>query len=166
MKEQTGKGWRRVVASPIPQSIVEYEIIKNILLDNGIAIAVGGGGVPVVKAENGYEFVNAVIDKDRASQVLASQIRADELVILTDVSNAYRNYGTPEQEPIEEITVSEAEALLNKGEFGKGSMGPKIEACIAFVRNGGKKGIISDQEHALEAVRGNAGTRIVPDSRS
>ena len=163
MKEQKGKGWRRVVASPIPKGIVESEIIKSILLNNGIAIAVGGGGVPVSKTANGYEFVDAVIDKDRASQVLASQIEAEELVILTDVPYAYRNYGKPNQEPIEEITASEAEVLLESNEFGKGSMGPKIEACIAFVRNGGKKGVISNQEYALDAVRGNAGTRIIPD---
>ncbi len=163
IREQKGKGWRRVVASPIPQGIVESEIIESILLNNGVAIAVGGGGVPVVKKKTGYEFVNAVIDKDRASQVLASQIKADELVILTDVPHAYRNYGKANQEAIEEITASEAEVLLKNGEFGKGSMGPKVEACIAFVRNGGKKGIISDQEHALESVRGNAGTRIIPD---
>ena len=158
--EQPGKGWRKVVPSPIPKNIVESSTVVRIIENNGVAIAVGGGGVPVIKKENKYVLVNAVIDKDRASQVLANQINADELLILTDVPNAFLNFNTDQQKALGEITADEAEKYLKNGEFGKGSMGPKIEACIAFVRNGGKKGIITNPENAYDAIHGNAGTII------
>ncbi len=160
--EEKGKGWRKVVASPKPIRVVEASLIESIIKNKGITIAVGGGGVPVIEKNGMFVLVDAVIDKDRASQVLANQIGAEELLILTDVPNAYINYKTDKQQALGIITADEAEKYLKNGEFGKGNMGPKIEACIAFVRNGGEKGIITNPSNAYEAIHGNAGTIIIP----
>ena len=155
-----GDGYRILVPSPEPISIVESGIIKQIIEDGGIAIAAGGGGIPVV-AENGMLVgIDAVIDKDLASEKLASQINADALLILTDVEYVYLNYGRSDEEIIEEATLKEMEKYYMEGNFPAGSMGPKIKAAIRFLKNGGKEAIITSIEKAWDAVNKKAGTHI------
>jgi len=134
------------------------------LLDSGkVVIAVGGGGVPVCKAADGsLEGVDAVIDKDRASALLAGLIKADELLILTGVDKVAINYKKPDMRVLDALTVAEAERYMAEGQFPKGSMGPKIEAAIDFVKRGGKVVVITSLEKAQEAVDGDAGTRVIP----
>lgn len=159
--EDAGRGWRRVVPSPIPKGIVEIETIRRLIADEHVVIACGGGGIPVIQSETGHlEFIDAVIDKDRASQVLANSLECDELLILTDVPNAYINYGTEHQHALGEVTVEELEQYIKEGHFSAGSMLPKIEAIKEFVVNGGKIGVITNPEHAREAVKNGAGTRV------
>ena len=159
---QTEGGWRRLVASPLPTAIVESAQIRELVDDGTIVIAAGGGGTPVYLDRSlGLEGVDAVIDKDRAAQVLAREIGADVLLILTNVAGAFAAYGTPAQRFLAELTATEAERLLEAGEFGRGSMQPKIEAAAAFVRAGGGTAIIARLDQGLEAVNGEAGTRIV-----
>ena len=156
-------GWRRVVPSPDPKDIVEKKIIKDLVNQGIIVITVGGGGIPVVKTENGYKGVEAVIDKDLASALVGRIVNADIMLILTDVEKVMLNYGKPNQTPIDTMTVSEAEKYYKEGHFPPGSMGPKILACIRFIRWGGKKGIIGRLEKATEALEGRTGTIILPD---
>ncbi len=159
--EDAGRGWRRVVPSPIPKGIVEIDTIRELVDDGNIVIACGGGGIPVIQKENGnLEFIDAVIDKDRASQVLANLLSCDELLILTDVSNAYINYGKKNQQPLEEVTIEELEQYIKEGHFSTGSMLPKIEAIKEFVANGGKIGVITNPEHARAAIKNGSGTRV------
>jgi carbamate kinase len=161
MKEDSNRGWRRVVASPIPRKIVEGRIIAQLVDSGVIVIAAGGGGIPVYVEKDGtLEGVDAVIDKDRASALLANQISAEMLIILTNIDKVALNYGKPNQKLIDEMTASDAEEYLRQGHFPPGSMGPKIEAAIAFLRNGGTKVVVSSIEKASEAVFGNAGTVI------
>jgi carbamate kinase len=161
MKEDSNRGWRRVVASPIPKKIVEGRIIAQLVDSGVIVIAAGGGGIPVYVEKDGtLEGVDAVIDKDRASALLANQISAEMLIILTSIEKVAVNFGKPNQKLIDEMTVSEAEEYLRQGHFPRGSMGPKIEAAIDFLRNGGTKVVISSIDKATEAVFGNAGTVI------
>ena len=161
MKEDSNRGWRRVVASPIPQKIVEGRIIAQLVDSGVIVIAAGGGGIPVYVEKDGtLEGVDAVIDKDRASALLANQISAEMLIILTNIDKVALNYGRQNQKLIDEMTASDAEEYLRQGHFPPGSMGPKIEAAIAFLRNGGTKVVVSSIEKASEAVFGNAGTVI------
>ena len=156
-----GAGWRRVVPSPNPAAIVETPIIRQLVEQGVIVICLGGGGTPVYRDPVlRLEGVDAVIDKDRAAAVLAGEIGADALLILTNVDGAYRGYGTAAQELLRDLTVSQAEALLRAGEFGSGSMGPKIEAAIGFVRAGGHCAHIARLDRGLEAVRGEAGTMV------
>ncbi|HSJ09485.1 MAG TPA: carbamate kinase [Longimicrobiales bacterium] len=158
-----GDRWRRMVPSPMPQDIVEGRVIRRLVESGVIVIAAGGGGTPVYAAPVlGLEGVDAVIDKDRAAEVLGRCIGADVLLILTNVEGAYRAFGTPAQELIRELRVAEAEQLLAAGEFGGGSMGPKVEAAAAFVRNGGARAIIARLDQGLGAVQGQAGTAIIP----
>jgi len=160
MSRQKG-GWRIVVPSPDPISIIESEAIKK-LIDSGIiVIAVGGGGIPVVNGKKGMEGREAVIDKDLASERLASEIGADVLLILTDVDAVYLNYGSENQKKLEKVGLEEIEDYYRQGQFPPGSMGPKILAAIRFLENGGKKAIISSIEHAWDALEGKAGTQIV-----
>ncbi len=163
ISQQKG-GWRIVVPSPNPISIIEREAIKK-LIDSGIiVIAVGGGGIPVVKKGDGVtkiEGKEAVIDKDLASERLAMEINADTLLILTDVDAVYLNYGSEDQKKLKEISLQEMEEYYYQGQFPPGSMGPKILAAIRFLENGGKKAIISSIEHAWDALEGKAGTQIV-----
>ncbi|TFG85224.1 MAG: carbamate kinase [Spirochaetales bacterium] len=162
MKEDPGRGYRRVVASPIPVDVVEKETIHEILKSGKVVIAVGGGGVPVCRAADGtLEGVDAVIDKDRASALLASQIAADELLILTGVDKVAINFKKPDMRVLDSMTVAEAEQYLADGQFPKGSMGPKIEAAVDFIKRGGKLVVITSLEKAQEAVDGTAGTRVV-----
>jgi carbamate kinase len=161
IKEDPGRGFRRVVPSPLPLDVIEKDIIKDLIDDGKIVIAVGGGGVPVRRdAEGCLQGVDAVIDKDRASALLANLIAADELVILTGVDRVAINYKKPDMRFFDRMTVEECEAYLAQGQFPKGSMGPKIEAACDFVKRGGEKVIITSMENATLAVDGKAGTVI------
>ena len=163
IKEDPGRGYRRVVPSPLPLDVVEKDVIKDLLDDGKIVIAVGGGGVPVKRGEDGIlEGVDAVIDKDRASALLANLIAADELIILTGVDRVAINYKKPDQKFFDRMSVSECEKYLAEGQFPKGSMGPKIEAACEFVKRAGAKVIITTMENATLAVDGKAGTVITP----
>ncbi len=158
------KNWRRVVPSPEPIEIVETDCIKALLEAHIIVIASGGGGIPVGKDKDGsYYGIEAVIDKDKAVNILAQSINADIFLVLTDIENACINFGKPEQKILGKITVSEAEKLYEEGHFLKGSMGPKVLACIRFVKAGGEKSIITSLEKATAALEGKTGTIIVPD---
>lgn len=158
--EETGRGWRRVVPSPQPVEILELEAIRHLLDGGAIPIAAGGGGVPVVRDPDGrLRGVEAVIDKDLASSLLARALGMDRLLILTDVDQVYRDYASPNRRPLPRLTPDEAEALLADGHFAAGSMAPKVQAGAAFARAGGvaQIGALS----AVEAIlRGQAGTRI------
>ena len=159
--KETDRGWRRVIASPSPTRIVEHGQIRRLVEAGTIVIAAGGGGSPVyVDRKLGIEGLDAVIDKDRAAQVLAGDIDATEFVILTDVDGVYRDYGTDQQERIAELTVDEAWALLDSGELGAGSMAPKVEAAVTFVESGGTAAHIGRLESGLDVVEGRTGTTI------
>jgi carbamate kinase len=159
-KEDPGKrGWRRVVPSPQPKEIINKKIIRDLVKRGNIVIALGGGGVPVYRDENNcLNGVEAVIDKDLASSLLARDIGADAFFLLTDVSKVYINFKKPDQKELNRITVKEAEKYYKKGEFAAGSMGPKIIAAIEFVKNGGKETIITDSNQLSDP---DCGTRIV-----
>lgn len=155
------KGYRRVVASPMPKVIVEEDIIGKLVSDGNIVIAAGGGGIPVIMKNGLLSGVEAVIDKDLTGSLLASSIRCKIFLILTDVEKISLNYGKNDQVDLDEITVPEAERYMNEGHFGKGSMEPKVLAAVRFVRSGGRMVIISSLDKALPALLGRAGTRIV-----
>ncbi len=159
--EDAGRGYRRVVPSPKPIDIVEKEAIKQCLDDGMIVIAVGGGGIPVIKKNGEYVGVEAVIDKDRASAVLAKYLEVDYFIISTDTDKVYLNYKKPNQKALDTITLEEAKKFYEEGHFPAGSMGPKIEAVIDFIENGGKCAIITLPENLIESIFGNAGTKIV-----
>jgi carbamate kinase len=161
MKADPHGGWRRVVPSPTPYSIVETPVIARLVADDVIVIASGGGGVPVI--EDGPRLIGkeGVVDKDLAAAILAREVGASALLILTDVKKVQRGYGSFYPEDIDRLTIDEAKALLKKGEFGAGSMGPKVEAAVGFVRNGGGRAVIADLDDATDALRGGAGTEIV-----
>ena len=161
--EDAGRGWRRVVPSPIPQVIVEADAIRS-LIDNGfVVVAVGGGGIPVMENENGDLIgVEAVIDKDFGSAILASMIDADLFLISTAVEKVAVNFNKPDQKWLDEITVAEAEAYIEEGQFAKGSMLPKIQAILKYMSSGGKKALITDPEHIKDALDGKTGTWILP----
>lgn len=158
-----GKGWRRVVPSPRPRSIVESETIRDLLNRGVIVICCGGGGIPVFKLEDGrLEGLDAVVDKDRASAVLAAQLKADLFLILTGVDQVALGYGTDSARPLARLTIAEAERYLADGEFPAGSMGPKIEAALDFLRQGGREVVITSIPGVVDAVAGSGGTRVVP----
>ena len=157
----TEDGWRRIVPSPRPVAIVEGDQIARLMNEGAIVIACGGGGTPVYRdAALGLEGVDGVIDKDRAACVLAHELGAEVLLILTNVDAAYRGFGTPAAARIEQLGADAAQRLVDAGEFGRGSMGPKIEAAIAFVRAGGRRAVIARLDRGVEAVRGETGTTI------
>ena len=158
-EEDAERGYRRVVPSPQPVTIHGVESMVHLLNQNTIVIAGGGGGIPVVKQAEGLKGIEAVIDKDRTGKKLAEQVDADVFMMLTDVNNVYINYGTPEQEKLTGLSVSEAQAYFDAGHFAEGSMGPKMEAAIAFAKQG-KTAIICSLEEADLALLGEAGTRI------
>ena len=162
MKEDAGRGWRRVVASPMPVEIVELDAVKCLIDGGFIAITVGGGGIPVIKDENGnYIGTAAVIDKDLASEKLAEDIDADALVILTAVENVCINFGKPDQKSLSTMTVAEAREYIAQGQFAPGSMLPKVEAAIKFAESKpGRKAIITSLDKAVEALEGKAGTTV------
>lgn len=164
VKEDPGRGYRRVVPSPHPRHIVEAETIKQLVHQGTIVITVGGGGIPVYVEEDGrLEGVDGVVDKDRASAVLGREIGAEELYILTAVDYVALNYRTPEQIDLRTLTVTEAKQYLTAGQFPKGSMGPKIEAAIEFLEHGGKRVLITSVDRMTDALDGRVGTQIVPD---
>ncbi|RME39268.1 MAG: carbamate kinase [Thermoflexia bacterium] len=161
--EDAGRGWRRVVPSPIPQRIVELDVVRMLLDAGVITITVGGGGIPVIEDEDGnLKGVAAVIDKDYAASLLARSIGAELFLISTAVDKVYLNYNKPDQRPIDVMTVSEAKRYIAEGHFAKGSMLPKIEAIIWFLEAGGKEAIITSPENIARALRGETGTRIIP----
>jgi carbamate kinase len=161
MKEDSGRGWRRVVPSPKPLDIVEKEIIQMLLRNDVIVVAAGGGGIPVVRENGKLKGIEAVIDKDRASALLAIEINADELIILTGVEKVALNYGKPNQTFVDTLIVDDAMKYLKEGHFPAGSMGPKIEAAIDFVSATNKTCLITDMRKLKEALSGKTGTRIV-----
>lgn len=160
VKEDAGRGWRRVVASPMPKSILGSDTIKQLTDANTIVISAGGGGIPVVRNEDGtLTGIEAVIDKDRSGFKLAEEVKADAFMILTDVQNVYVNYGKPEQKALTQISLEEAKQYVNEGQFSAGSMGPKMEAAIKFAELGGRA-IICSLDQADLAMEGKAGTQI------
>ena len=162
MKSDSGRGWRRVVPSPLPQKIVESRVIKQLVNNHTIVITCGGGGIPVYYTKDGLlEGVDGVIDKDFASALLANEINAETLVIATGVEKVAINFGTENQEDLETITLEECEKHINDNQFAPGSMLPKIEAAISFIKNGGKEVIITLPETISEAIDGKKGTRII-----
>ncbi|NLV86880.1 MAG: carbamate kinase, partial [Clostridiales bacterium] len=164
MKEDAGRGWRRLVASPLPKRIVEIDSIKK-LLDGAVVISCGGGGIPVVENTDGsLEGTAAVIDKDFAAELLAQQIDADILLILTEVEKVSLNFNTPEQKDISHMSLMEAEKYVEQGHFASGSMLPKVLAAMRFVRaNPSKKAIISSLDKGFEALKGQTGTVVTCD---
>lgn len=164
IKEDAGRGYRRVVPSPDPKIIAERFAIRS-LVDNGfVVVACGGGGIPIVEEGTQARGVEAVIDKDLAGQRLASLIGASMFVILTDVDGAYLNYGTPKQTMIEQTTQAQLERYLKEGHFKEGSMAPKIVAAIRFIQNGGERAIIAELSKLREAMRGKSGTHLMRTS--
>jgi carbamate kinase len=158
----TKGGWRRVVPSPRPVSIVERPMIRSLIAEGHLVIAAGGGGTPVYEhAELGLEGIDAVIDKDRAAAILGRDVDAETLVILTDVECVYLAFGTPGERAVRRLTVAEADRLLAGGELGSGSMAPKLEAAAEFVRRGGRRAVIARLDQGREAVAGTAGTEVV-----
>lgn len=154
-------GWRRVVPSPYPEAIVEGAMIRSLVNEGNLVIAAGGGGAPVYHdPELGLEGVDAVVDKDRAAAVLARDIGAQVLLILTDVNHVYSGFGTPEPRPLRRLSLVEAEQLLASHELGAGSMAPKVEAAVRFLRHGGQRAIIARLDRGSHAVAGEAGTEI------
>ncbi|MCB1084211.1 MAG: carbamate kinase [Simkania sp.] len=160
--EQIGKGFRRVVPSPLPVDIIEGELIEDLLNEGVIVVACGGGGIPVIKEKNGnLKGVEAVIDKDRTAAVLGEKVGAEILLILTDVEQVALNFGQANQKNLEQLSIKEAKNYLQQGEFGAGSMGPKVEAACSFVESGGKKAIITSLQKAKDALKGTTGTHII-----
>ena len=160
VREDANRGWRRVVPSPKPLAVLELEPIKTLLESGALVVAVGGGGIPVVARDGRHDGVDAVIDKDHASALLASALGADRLVILTQVPAVYTGFGTGEQHPLDELVPGRDDGLIES--LAAGSMRPKVEAAFRFVRETGGEALITSAE-ALE--RNEAGTRIVPASR-
>ena len=168
VKEDAGRGYRRVVPSPLPVTILETPAIRALLDQNMVVVACGGGGVPVVRSQAGYQGVDAVIDKDYAAAQLANALAAEALVLVTGVESVLLHYGTPAQTPIHEMGVVEAEEYLEKGEFPEGSMGPKIRAATQFLRRGGEIAVVTTPnlvyaslEGSISNLEGESGTRIV-----
>jgi len=162
--EDAGRGWRRVVASPIPKEVVELESVKTLLSAGVVVITVGGGGIPVIDAGKGiFQGVAAVIDKDFASSLLARLIKADLLLISTAVEKVAINFGKPDQKWLDRMTLAEAKKYLAEGaHFAKGSMAPKIQAIIWYLEAGGKQALITNPENIGRAIKGETGTWIVP----
>lgn len=161
--EDAARGYRRVVASPDPKEILELDIIKNVLELGIITIALGGGGIPVIKRDNNIIIGSeAVIDKDRSSALLARGLDVDLFIISTDTDQVYLDYKKSNQKGISKATANEMEKYSQEGHFPPGSMGPKVESVIKFLRNGGKKAIITSYEYLMDALDGKAGTHIIP----
>ncbi|HWK25284.1 MAG TPA: carbamate kinase [Solirubrobacter sp.] len=162
--EDAGRGWRRVVPSPRPLRILELASIAALVREGTVVVAGGGGGIPVVEHEDGrFTGVEAVVDKDFASALLASALGADLLVMTTGVPQVAIDFGTPRQRFVDRLTVSETEALLAEGQFPPGSMGPKIEAALQFLHAGGGEALITSVDHLADAVRRGSGTWLVRD---
>jgi carbamate kinase len=163
MAEDAGRGWRRVVASPVPRRIVEAQVVRHLVKDGYVVVAAGGGGIPVVADEDQMlTGVPAVIDKDLASAVLANQIGADLLVISTSVPKVCLNFGQPGQQGLDELTLNQAEEFMAAGQFAAGSMLPKVEACVHFLQGGGREAVITSSDNLSLALKGGSGTRFIP----
>ena len=161
-KEDAGRGYRRVIASPVPRKICELSTIKKLIADHNIVITCGGGGIPVIYTDHGYQGIDAVIDKDRTSALLASKIDADILLILTAVEEVKINFNKENEKGLRKLTVEEAKRYIAADEFKAGSMLPKIEACIYFINHSkNTKAIITSLEKAMEAISGKCGTTII-----
>lgn len=158
--EDSGRGWRRVVASPLPIDIVEKNIVKSLIGEGCLVVSVGGGGIPVIKGEAGYEGVAAVIDKDYASALLANILGADMLLISTAVDQVALNYGKEDQQNLASLTLDEAKKYSAEGHFAAGSMGPKIKAIINYLEAGGREALITSPEQIARALKGETGTWI------
>lgn len=163
MREDAGRGWRHVVPSPRPLRILNIETIVHMLESASVVIAAGGGGIPVIRGRDGqWRGVEAVIDKDFSSSLLASELKAEMYVVLTGVAKVAIDFEKPTQKMLDGVTVAEAQRYLAEGQFPAGSMGPKIEAAIQFVTRGGKQVLITDVEHLRDALAGREGTLILP----
>jgi carbamate kinase len=165
VKEDAGRGWRRMIASPVPLKIIELDAINSLVAGGFIVVAVGGGGIPVIEDENGMlQGTYAVIDKDRASSLLAAELKADLFLISTAVEKVAINFNKPDQKWLDKMTLSEAKKLYAEGHFLSGSMGPKIEAIIAFLEaNPHGKALVTKPETIIDALDGKTGTWILPD---
>ncbi len=167
MKEDSGRGWRHVVASPKPKHIVDISLVRALAQRGSVVIAGGGGGIPVFRGPKGVrDGVPAVIDKDLTSAHMANVLGIEDMMILTAVSKVAINYGKPGQRDLDRVTLGELKALHAQGHFPPGSMGPKIDAVIRFLDNGGKHVVIAHLEEAMAALRGETGTHIVADRRA
>ena len=162
MKEDRGRGWRRVVASPKPREIVELPVIKQLMEAGVSVVTVGGGGIPVVKEGDKLKGVAAVIDKDHASSLLATGLEAELLAIIAPVEHVYTDFGKPTQRPLDRLSAGEAKRLFAAGQFPQGSMGPKIESAIGFLEAGGSNVLITDPPNLIRGIVGETGTRIKP----
>ena len=164
MIEDSGRGYRRVVPSPIPQRIVELDVVEQLVSAGAIVITVGGGGIPVVETETGLKGVAAVIDKDRASALLARDVKADELIILTAVDRVCINFNKPDQQELPSMTLAEAEEYIGQKQFAPGSMLPKVQSCMEFVKGNTNGGValITSLARAADALEGKTGTIIKP----
>jgi carbamate kinase len=160
VREDAGRGWRRVVPSPDPIEIFEKEAIRQLIEARSIVIASGGGGIPVVRDNSGLSGVDAVIDKDLAGERLAVDVEAKIFLVLTDVEQVKLNYKTPEEKGLSHITLAEAKRYQAEGHFAKGSMEPKVRAAIRFIEAGGERAVITSLDRAVDALEGRAGTTI------
>lgn len=161
MVNDAGRGYRRVVASPQPEEIVEKEVIYKLAQDGYCVVGVGGGGIPVIRRQDGMlRGVDAVIDKDLASSLLASEVNADTLIISTAVPKVYLNYGKPDEKALDQVNLSELKRYITENHFAPGSMLPKIKAVVEFLEKGGKKAIITNPESLEDAVAGKTGTHV------
>ncbi|MDP4126919.1 MAG: carbamate kinase [Bacillota bacterium] len=161
MVEDAGRGYRRVVPSPRPQEIVEKDVINQLARAGYCVVSVGGGGIPVMRNEdNSFQGVDAVIDKDFASSLLASDIKADLLIISTGVPTVYLNYGKPNEKALDKVSLAELKQYMSENHFAPGSMLPKVQAVISFLENGGKEAIITNPESLEDAIAGKTGTHV------
>ena len=160
VKEDSGRGYRRLVPSPDPKAVIENEAIRVLVDEESVVIACGGGGIPVIRQGSRLQGVEAVIDKDLAAERLATSIHAENLVILTDVDGVYINYGKRDQQLLSKISRDQLEEYAKEGFFAIGSMGPKVEAAIRFLRNGGKRSVIANLGDLGRAIKGSTGTQV------
>ncbi len=158
--EDAGRGWRRVVPSPIPQRIIERDAIEALIKAGFVVVSVGGGGIPVIEKDGALVGVEAVIDKDYAAAILAGSVHADLFLITTAVEKVALNYNKPNQKWLDRMTLAEAKQYMAEGHFQKGSMGPKIQAIISYLEAGGKEALITDPANVKRAMAGETGTRI------
>ncbi|MDP8254228.1 MAG: carbamate kinase [Candidatus Alcyoniella australis] len=166
MVEDAGRGWRRVVPSPKPLKVIQRHVIRHAALEGVIVITCGGGGIPVwIKEDGDYEGIEAVIDKDLSSSMLATQVRAEELIILMPEPRVYINFGKPDQRALGRVALSELRGYQQQGHFPPGNMGPKAEAVINFLENGGRHAIITSAEQIDAALEGREGTHFYPDDK-